>query len=747
MKDRSIKEILFYFSMIFIMVMSLNLAVMDSTGMNLPFLRIAIFTLLATVAASVIIMYPISLLAVMLPGAGWIGYLYYRDAALIYSYVHKIMDFFNWLHGYIVGYNYFEPAYTIIFAILYAAAATLIVSLPTYSGKGGFVLIVLGAAVHSFFWFIYVGRARLYLVIYLFAAILLYSYQIYKRRLREWKEAGSSIEDNIGHNWMLCSAIIVSVSIILSLALPLNIQAVRWPWLNDKIVSTFPFIANWRNDTKESFSYGFNSRYSLNAAGYKGNKLGGDVLLDEAVMMTVKTQGEETIYLRGAVKDRYSGNSWSKSRKDYKEYSPEYPIPINYGTGVPAYEKTLEITYKKLLTSTIFAPYSLYQVRHSSKKIYIDADSEAYTPRMIMRDEPYTVTSRIPYIDTEKLRQSKASSLRPNEMRLYTALEQDVPERVKTLALQLTEGKNNAYDKAKAIESYLRKNYRYTLKPPKLPPRAEFSDHFLFEGREGYCTYFATSMSVLLRASGVPCRYVEGFVSRYAGAEERHVRGMDAHAWVEVYFDDYGWVTFEPTPQYPLVEFKKESEVVVEVKPEAMEAADSNNDDARRLARRRGDLELEDETVGGEVYAEDREKSFGAGNTVLLILAALLMLRFVFMYAAWLAKEIRIVRSRGNSFAMFYIKDIIWYLRRAGLVIGQEETLREFLKRVGFNYKERFSDIGIITEILEKARYSYIEPNDEERRTLELFRKNVKKLALKKAGVLQLFISLYFIGK
>ena len=747
MKNKDIKEILFYLSLIFIMVMSLNLAVMDSTGADIPFVRMVFFTLLTTAAASIILIFPISLLLVLIPGIGGIVYLYYTDAALINLYVQKILGFFYWLYGYIVGYNYFEPGYSHAFAIIYMALTTLIISIIVYSGRAGFLLIAIGTAILSFFWFIYVEKARLYLVLYLFPSILLYSYQIYKRRLKEWREADSSIEYDVGRNWMLCSAIVVSISMMLSLALPLNISAVRWPWFNDKVVSLFPFMADWRNDTLESFSYGFNSRYSLNSNSYKNNKLGGEVLLDESVMMTVKTQGEDTLYLRGAVKDKYSDNSWSKSRKGYKEYSPGSPLPLPYGSSIRTKEATLEITYKKLLTSTIFAPYSVYQVQHNAKRIYADEDSEVYTPKMTMNDEPYTVKSMIPYIDVERLRQSKATNLSVNDFKLYTALASNISERVKSLAREITKGQNNDFDKAKAIESYLRQNYKYTLKPQRLPSKVEFTDHFLFQGKEGYCTYFATSMSVLLRATGVPSRYVEGFITRYEGDEEREVRGTEAHAWVEVYFDDYGWVTFEPTPQYAAFELKLGPEATTEVIADNEENTGRDSIDRPNLSRRRGALELEEGTGGGALDGSMSGKRVGIGNMLLLLLLSLLIIRFTFMYLVWAMKEVGLGRSNGRRFAMDYIKDVIWYLRRAGFTMNHEETIREFLHRVKYNYEERFTDISNVTQILEKTRYGGIDVSAEERKLLEVFRKQVKKLALKKAGVLQLFISLYLSGK
>ena len=186
MKNRNIEEILFFFSMIFIMVISLNLAVMDYTGVDLPFARMIIFTLITIAAASFILIFPITLLAVLVSAIFGALYLYYNEPSLINHYMQEILEFFNWLYGYVVGYNYFEPGYSLLFSIIYISLTTFVVSLIVYSGRRGFVLIAIGTAALSFFWFIYVEKARLYLMLFLFAAIILYSYQIYKKRLREW---------------------------------------------------------------------------------------------------------------------------------------------------------------------------------------------------------------------------------------------------------------------------------------------------------------------------------------------------------------------------------------------------------------------------------------------------------------------------------------------------------------------------------------------------------------------------------
>jgi len=68
----------------------------------------------------------------------------------------------------------------------------------------------------------------------------------------------------------------------------------------------------------------------------------------------------------------------------------------------------------------------------------------------------------------------------------------------------------------------------------------------------GYCTYYATTMTVMLRTLDVPARFVVGYTpGERVGNDRWVVRGLDSHAWVEVYFPDVGWIRFDPTPAGP----------------------------------------------------------------------------------------------------------------------------------------------------------------------------------------------------
>jgi transglutaminase-like putative cysteine protease len=132
----------------------------------------------------------------------------------------------------------------------------------------------------------------------------------------------------------------------------------------------------------------------------------------------------------------------------------------------------------------------------------------------------------------------------------YLQLPPDLPQRVTDLAARLVGGVETQYDKASAIENYLRSNYPYNLRVDPPPFNADGVDHFLFTLREGYSEYFGSSMAVMLRTVGVPARLAVGYTTGDEIGEQDlfSVTDSHSHAWVEVYFPAFGWISFEPTP-------------------------------------------------------------------------------------------------------------------------------------------------------------------------------------------------------
>lgn len=102
---------------------------------------------------------------------------------------------------------------------------------------------------------------------------------------------------------------------------------------------------------------------------------------------------------------------------------------------------------------------------------------------------------------------------------------------------------------ANAVIEYFRDNGTYNLNPDRVPAGKDFCTWFLTENESGgYCTHFATAATAMLRALGIPARYVEGYITTVRAGEETTVEARQAHAWVEVFLSGEGWKLLDPTP-------------------------------------------------------------------------------------------------------------------------------------------------------------------------------------------------------
>ncbi|MEF8808073.1 transglutaminase family protein [Natronomonas sp.] len=136
----------------------------------------------------------------------------------------------------------------------------------------------------------------------------------------------------------------------------------------------------------------------------------------------------------------------------------------------------------------------------------------------------------------------------------YTQLPDDTPDRLGNRTAEITADAETPYESAVAIERWLEATKEYSLNATH-DRDADVATEFVFEMEAGYCQYFATSMVAMLRTQGIPARYVTGYSpGDRVGDDEYRVSEANAHAWVEVYIADVGWVTFDPTPAEGRVE-------------------------------------------------------------------------------------------------------------------------------------------------------------------------------------------------
>ena len=156
----------------------------------------------------------------------------------------------------------------------------------------------------------------------------------------------------------------------------------------------------------------------------------------------------------------------------------------------------------------------------------------------------YSWTSRVAVYSQQQLARATVS---PDPT--YTQLPDDLPDRIRDLAIDITGGLPGPYAKARAIETYLRIRYPYRFADSEddlVPPGRDPVDWFLFDHQEGTCGVFSSAFVVLARSVGLPARVVSGWaIAQTAGAQTVYTN--QGHQWAEVAFDGLGWVSFEPT--------------------------------------------------------------------------------------------------------------------------------------------------------------------------------------------------------
>ncbi len=161
--------------------------------------------------------------------------------------------------------------------------------------------------------------------------------------------------------------------------------------------------------------------------------------------------------------------------------------------------------------------------------------------RLPSRTRTYDVTSVPLTQDVAALRAGAADAR-------WLQLPAGLPDRVRVLAEQVTAGQASTAGKVRAVEQWLAANARYQLDSPVPGPGEDAVDRFLFVDRVGFCEQFAAAETVLLRAVGIPSRFVVGLAyGEPSGGGRRLFREKNLHAWVEVSYAGEVWASSDPT--------------------------------------------------------------------------------------------------------------------------------------------------------------------------------------------------------
>ena len=309
--------------------------------------------------------------------------------------------------------------------------------------------------------------------------------------------------------------------------------------------------------------------FSLSSEGYypEGQEqLGGKPAPDEAPVMQVSAP--RTVYLRGVILNDYTGRSWRNTTggRRYLRQSPrlaaqraalfDEDLPSQTVRNALCDPVTVSVRMLSDSASTLFVPQRVRELTPGGDLVpYFSNSSELFVTRNLKAGDTYSVSAPVfragdPGLGTLIEVCSTMEDSRYDQIaETYTSLPGHLEEPVYALAREAASVASSPYDRALAVQSWLIRNFRYTLDVEPQPANLDFVTHFLLDTREGYCTYFASAMTVLCRMIGLPARYVEGYVAEPDENGLSVVTGLSAHAWTEVYFKGFGWLTFDATPR------------------------------------------------------------------------------------------------------------------------------------------------------------------------------------------------------
>ena len=302
----------------------------------------------------------------------------------------------------------------------------------------------------------------------------------------------------------------------------------------------------------------------------------------------LEVRSPRPLYWKAEVLDTFDGLRWVRSRSNDRT-SPLGELPDDPDTR---WDRSITVTVRSLRTDFVIGTGTPYRVLGAGEAVSGAADGTLRRlTEPLRRGDEYTVRAYAPTPSARQMREATGrydielsqytdvvlprrgenaleTTDRPGSLAARERVEVPLREegdqpsggpgalrfadspyaRTERLARRLTDGAPTAYDAVRAVQDHFRSaDFTYSERPPS---RRYPLNAFLFQDKIGYCQQFSGAMALMLRMSGIPARVATGFspgsLNRDTG--EYRVRDLDAHSWVEVYFNGIGWVTFDPTP-------------------------------------------------------------------------------------------------------------------------------------------------------------------------------------------------------
>jgi transglutaminase-like putative cysteine protease len=540
-----------------------------------------------------------------------------------------------------------------------------------------------------------------------FAACLLLASVQLANRAELWRRAQLGIDWRIGLNLLLGTALAAGALLSVAWALPDTASpeiASGWsrvtaPWqgLEGEFDRWFAALnASDRNARGLSFGRTLAPRGAFD--------------LGDTPVLQVRAPGP--LYLRATTADRYAGQAITSSDSSATAVAANADVVAQDALPLDRAAVQAQVRILASRTSVAFTPDTPLRFSQSTQvetRGTLDDIAAIRFDVPVQQNQEYTVVSALSTATAQELR--AAGEDYPDWVRSrYLQLPRRMPRRVLETARSASGSATSAYDRAINIESFLRNNYTYSTHVPTPPPDRDWVDYFLFDSKQGYCDYFATAMTILLRMDGVPARVASGFApgdyDDATGAST--VRENHAHTWVEAYFPRYGWIVFEPSAIRPIpTRFEEPPQAVAAPPPPApSDASASGNLTQQELDEL---LRIRDGDNGGVAPAQ----SFFTTLPGVLVLVLLAMCAFLTLGAGVLAVAWRRGMGRLAAYQRPYAQ-LTRLARWSGSVRGgASDTPFEFGDRLARQVPSARTAIDELTSAYVEGTYAQHAPSSD----------------------------------
>lgn len=398
------------------------------------------------------------------------------------------------------------------------------------------------------------GQNLWLLAFFTLVGLLLLALAHFRERIADWVQRKIDYPDELSGDWMAAAATLALAVMLLARASPLAVSPQGWQkiheWIEPRQIQSAAtpapaVVFHARPPAARSVDLsviGLHLPESNETVLWVGTS---DPPPPEQTGMPASTYQVTRHYWRGGVMTVYTGSGWQAAPLSSGQVAAPQNLALTYARR-SALEQTFELPGGS--SGMLFAANEPLQA--SGAALYAAQPDGTLIPAG--QAARYRVVSWVPQVDAAALRAADQAAVPAAVMNVYTQLADTLPQRVRDLAALIAGGAQTDYDKALAVQNYLRLTYPYDLTVLPPAPGKDVVDAFLFETRAGFCSHFASAMVVLLRSQGVPARVAVGYLNGDYDRERGQYRvpASAAHAWVEVYFAGYGWIEFEPTPAF-----------------------------------------------------------------------------------------------------------------------------------------------------------------------------------------------------